>query len=419
MDVNLLVSVRHNPYKYRLSLHDGDISTISGFDSNVLADDIQMESEGGASSSGRPPKMGWTTVRIPEGAVCDPYCVLQLYDYYYFVSCAKISLGGLVGSSSHQSSPSPSPSLEDTNDSIPATASETTAIVQSPMIMSDLESEYTTPVIFQEEVIFRDIPAVRIMITASPDYLTYLALGISSEGGMIGSTAIVGSIVDSSSVDKIGGDIDSGSSTTTMITESGVYNVDNTTTQEYILGGKFIERVTPSPEYETLGLMSNFTIDYWEYGKMNHTLEVIIRKEVEGGSSSRRSICGKKIIWAHSSANIPSMTLAYHGTGTRGVHSSPVMCGDEDGFTSGSRPKDESDFDDEVAKSVNIDIEPPVMSPTKSPLIGDGVPSEPEGITGAPSVFQSSNSKSVRSIPFVAFALPMITLLFVYNSNIM
>lgn len=89
---------------------------------------------------------------------------------------------------------------------------------------------------------------------------------------MVRSSAVVGSVDDESMDDN-----------NELLIDTGIY-----TTKEYILGGKFPELVTTTPEDEKIALMSNFTIDYLQgSGLYNHILEVILRKDTD--------ICGKNI----------------------------------------------------------------------------------------------------------------------------
>jgi len=278
INVKLLISVRHNPYRYRISVHDGGVDSIQGFDTNILLDDIEMDG-----------KEGWVSVPLPQDLKCDPYCVLQLFDYYYFVSCSLFTLD------------SSSNSTEEENDII------TEEIYESDTFVSDI------PTITQEEIVYEgDIPAVRISMMMSLDYITYLAIGISTNGYMVRSYAVVGSVDDESIDDN-----------NELLIDTGIY-----TTKEYILGGKFPELVTTTPEDEKITLMSNFTINYLqESGLYNHKLEVILQKNND--ICGKKGIGGKKIIWSFSSYDSPSTVLAIHGTKTRGLHPLPIICEEE------------------------------------------------------------------------------------------
>jgi len=276
INVKLLISVRHNPYQYRISVHDGAIGTIQGFDNNILLDNIEMDG-----------KEGWVSVPLPKDLKCDPYCVLQLFDYYYFVSCSLFTLK--VSSNSTEVADL---STEESN--------------ESDTFVSEI------PTITQEEIVYEDTPAVRISMLMSLDYVSYLAIGISTNGFMVRSQAVVGSVDDESIDDN-----------NELLIDTGIY-----TTKEYILGGKFPELVTTTPEDEKIALMSNFTIDYLqESGLYNHKLEVILRKDT--GICGKKGIGGKKIIWSFSSYEIPSTVLAIHSTKTRGLHPLPIMCEEE------------------------------------------------------------------------------------------
>lgn len=88
-------NVPHAPYQYRLSLHAN--SSDDNFDDpdNILT--IVDNAEAGLSSNAG--QVGWfaTNVSIPLEAVSQCHnetspCVLQLWDLYYFVSCANIVL---------------------------------------------------------------------------------------------------------------------------------------------------------------------------------------------------------------------------------------------------------------------------------------------------------------------------------------
>ena len=274
INAKLLINVRHNPYRYRISVHDGDIKTIQGFDTNILLDDIEMDEA----------QDGGVSVPIPKDLKCDPYCVLQLFDYYYFVSCSLFTLDG-------------------------STEEETTLIPDENISEIDTTLPDTKPIISQEEIVFQNIPAVRISMMMSLDYMTYLALGISTNGFMVRSSAIIGS-VDENQDDNH-----------ELLAETGIY-----ATKEYVLGGKFPELVTPTVEDEKLALISNFTIDHMESGLYKHTLEVILRKDTSICGKTSTGTGGKKIIWSYSSHMSPSTVLAIHGIETRGLHPLPIMC---------------------------------------------------------------------------------------------
>ena len=85
-----------------------------------------------------------------------------------------------------------------------------------------------------------------------------------------------------------------------------------------------------TPEDEKIALMSNFTIDYLQgRGLYNLTWVVILRKDTD--------ICGKNIYRYRREEDYmelfklrtPSTVLAVHGTKTRGLHPSPIMCEEE------------------------------------------------------------------------------------------
>ena len=145
----------------------------------------------------------------------------------------------------------------------------------------------------------------------SLDYITYLAIGISTNGFMLRSSAVLGSVDDESIDDN-----------NELLIDTGIY-----TTKEYILGGKFPELVTTTPEDEKIALMSNFTVDYVQE-LYNHILEVILRKDTDV-CGKNLGTGGKKIIYSYSSYDSPSTVLAVHGTKTRGLHPSPIMCEEE------------------------------------------------------------------------------------------
>ena len=90
-----------------------------------------------------------------------PYSI-QLFDHYYFVSCSLFTLDSSSNS----------------------TGEETNLIIEES---SDDETDTTfiseIPTISQEEIVYEeDIPAVRISMMISLDYITYLAIGISTDG---------------------------------------------------------------------------------------------------------------------------------------------------------------------------------------------------------------------------------------------
>jgi hypothetical protein len=96
VEIRWKTNVLHEPYQYRIALSmGGDI----GFDDNILAvvDNVMANVNASARTA---PETGVfaTNINIPDShlaactAAANPPCVLQLYDLYYFVSCANIVL---------------------------------------------------------------------------------------------------------------------------------------------------------------------------------------------------------------------------------------------------------------------------------------------------------------------------------------
>lgn len=85
-------TVIHEPYEYRISLSNGGDE---GFDSNILAIVSNIEAHDEPTTS---PRTGSFTanITIPQSylgvcaATSSSACTLQLYDLYYFVSCANV-----------------------------------------------------------------------------------------------------------------------------------------------------------------------------------------------------------------------------------------------------------------------------------------------------------------------------------------
>jgi len=108
------VTQAHRPEKYRLSLNPTSRDERFDLDDNILATVTNSD----AADPGNVGKKGdfSTTVTIPESALdtCsqangDDPCVLQLFDLYYFVSCANVLL--TTEDLSLSAAPSTSPSI--------------------------------------------------------------------------------------------------------------------------------------------------------------------------------------------------------------------------------------------------------------------------------------------------------------------
>ena len=82
--LKLNVNVKHPPFRYRVALSSAS-DALPGFDTNILLDDIEAPGDGSTEFE--------VTVDIPGDVNCSPFCTLQLFDYYYFVSCARIVIG--------------------------------------------------------------------------------------------------------------------------------------------------------------------------------------------------------------------------------------------------------------------------------------------------------------------------------------
>ena len=279
----------------------------SGFDSSILLDAIQASDGGSAEFT--------VTVDIPEDVTCDPYCTLQLFDYYYFVSCSNILVkkrgGGGEGALASGEGGDFFNGGVDTG--------------------SDASQQYNVPsgVTFNQEGI--DDGKVMINATVVLAAKSWFAIAVSQTGAMVGSQALVG-------------------------IPNATSNETSTSGQEFTLGGKFTEAIKPITEAEQfMTLESSFVITEDSSGNYNHSLSATFSGDV----------CGKQLIWAHANPDGPSPTyeLGYHGP-HRGVLGTIFECpsqptsnpaaaaGDSDGPLEG-RGQDDDD-DDTSASSFRI-----------------------------------------------------------------
>lgn len=204
------VVIDHAPNAYRLSLNrqnsDGGFSLVE----NILATDIPYDQ---ANVGGDNPWTGifeWE-VTIPDAPECrDSPCVLQVYDLYYFVSCANVLIAEGNGDTTTQ--------LETTTEGASTTMAATTVEATTTA------AETTETATLISGVIFRD---------AVPDGLEY-----------------------NSEVD------------TPLANADIVLRVDGSRVQRYITGedGRYFFEVTPGVEYVVRaksidGLEPSFDLD--------------------------------------------------------------------------------------------------------------------------------------------------------------
>ena len=306
LNLTLNVSVKHPPFRYRVALSSTSDAP-SGFDSSMLLDTIQAPDDGSAEFT--------VTVDIPEDVTCDPYCTLQLFDYYYFVSCSNILVkkrgGGDEGALASDEGGDFINGGVDTG--------------------SDASQQYNVPsgVTFDQEGI--DDSKVMINATVVLAEKSWFAIAVSQTGAMVGSQALVG-------------------------IPNATSNETSTSGQEFALGGKFTEAIKPITEAEQFMMLeSSFVITEDSSGNYNHSLSATFSGDV----------CGKQLIWAHANPDGPSPTydLGYHGP-HRGVLGTILECpsqptsnpaaaaGDSDGPLEG-RGQDDDD-DDTSASSFRI-----------------------------------------------------------------
>lgn len=273
LNLTINVNVKHPPYKYRISLGSG--SPPAGFDTNVLLDDI--------ASPGDAMTQFNVTVDIPDVS-CDSHCTLQLYDYYYFVSCANILVVSNTGTTEDEEPAS-------VNDGLPGSEGQDTSPDQSSG-----GALSPSAVSFTQEA--ADDGAVMINATLTLPTPSWFAVAMSPSSAMIGSRAVI-----------------------------GLPSANGTTVDEFDLNGKFseaIEIIGGDESSQLVSLSSSFDIVDNDDGGYVHHLSVVLPFQISaaaGGSFlGTIDLCGINLLWAHANpgGGIPTDVLGYHGT-YRGV----------------------------------------------------------------------------------------------------
>lgn len=256
LTLKLNVNVKHPPFRYRVALSTSDAP--SGFDTNILLDAIEAPGDGSAEFE--------VTVDIPEDVSCGPgYCTLQLFDLYYFVSCARIVIGDpdMLGMMETNSG-----GVADSVNSGVDTSGSTGTLQEY-----DVPSEVT----FSQKSTNDDTIMVNATVVLADK--SWFGIALSQTGAMIGSQAIIG-LPNAAS--------------------------NGTSIQEYNLAGKFTEAIQPITEVENL-VATNASFDIAEdsFGNYIHTLSAIF---------NAGDACGMQLIWAHANPNGVTDVLGYHGT---------------------------------------------------------------------------------------------------------
>ena len=286
--LKLNVNVKHPPFRYRVALSSAS-DALPGFDKNILLDDIEAPGDGSTEFE--------VIVDIPEDVDCSPFCTLQLFDYYYFVSCARIIIRD----------PDTSGVMETTNSS---------GVTDSSNIAGDTTSNALPQYDVPSEVTFSrestNDGTVMINATVVLADKSWFGIALSQTGAMIGSQALIG---------------------LPNATSNG------TSVQEYDLAGKFTEAIQPIDGVEQLmGTNASFGIAEDSFGNYMHTVSA---------SFNAADVCGTQLIWAHANPNGATDVLGYHGT-YRGVlgtiecapQSSPSTAGNGDSVVMQGRDQD-------------------------------------------------------------------------------
>jgi hypothetical protein len=266
LNITLNVNVKHPPYRYRVGLSSTSDAP-SGFDTNILLDGIEAPDDGSTKFT--------VTLDIPGDVSCSPYCTLQLFDYYYFVSCANVLVRN------------PGDSMEveaNGGDGGGENVSNANALVGAG---SNNMQQYDVP---SEVMLSREATndgSYIINATVVLAAKSWFGIAVSQTGAMIGSHAVIG-LPNSTSND--------------------------TSVQEFDLTGKFIEAVTLVDQVMTSNALLNITED--SFGSYIHTLSVTF---------NTTDICGTQLIWAHANPNGATDVLGYHGT-YRGVLDTIEAC---------------------------------------------------------------------------------------------
>ena len=253
--LKLNVNVKHPPFRYRIALSSTSDAP-SGFDTNILLDGIEAPSDGSTEFE--------VTVNIPDDVTCSPFCTLQLFDYYYFVSCARIMIGDSdsLGQATNTNS-------SDIADSVNSGVDASGGALQ----------QYDVPskVMFSQESTNDGVVMVNATVVLADK--SWFGIAVSQTGAMIGSQALIG---------------------LPNATSNG------TSIQEFDLAGKFTEAIKPITEVEQLmALNSSFDITEDSFGNYMHTISATF---------NAADVCGMQLIWAHANPNSATDVLGYHGT---------------------------------------------------------------------------------------------------------
>ena len=300
------VNVKHPPFMYRVSLRSGP--SLGGFDTNILLDNIGNPGDGRTEFN--------VTVDIPE-ITCDPYCTIQLFDYYYFVSCANILV--VSGNTAEEDQPgeagSNATSGESTGEGLGSSQGDSTSeLPLSPTLPSKVG--------FSLETMGDGEVMVSATVTLADP--SWFSVALSPSGSMIGSRAVIG-----------------------LPTAANGTVIAN----EYDLDGKFTEAISIVDDNNQLvALSSSFDIIENDDGSFAHSLSITLPLQgvVAAGASflGNNDLCGVSLLWAHANpeGGTSPDTLGYHGSyrGVLGNIECPIDVEDADIITNPMQSRDAS-----------------------------------------------------------------------------
>jgi len=293
------VNVKHPPFMYRVSLSSGP--SLGGFDTNILLDNIANPGGGRTEFN--------VTVDIPD-ITCDPYCTIQLFDYYYFVSCANILVGSGNSTAGQEGSTATS-GESSTGEELGNSQGDSTL---SPALPSKVN--------FSQETISEGEVLVSATVTLADP--SWFAVALSPSGSMIGARAIIG--------------LPRGADGTVIA-------------NEYDLDGKFTEAIRIVDDSNQLvALSSSFNIIENDDGSFAHSLSITLPLQgvVAAGASflGNNDLCGMSLLWAHANpeSGTSADTLGYHGSyrGVLGNIECPIEVEDADVITNPMQSLDAS-----------------------------------------------------------------------------
>eukprot|EP00563_Minutocellus_polymorphus_P003303 CAMPEP_0181033404 /NCGR_PEP_ID=MMETSP1070-20121207/7237_1 /TAXON_ID=265543 /ORGANISM="Minutocellus polymorphus, Strain NH13" /LENGTH=373 /DNA_ID=CAMNT_0023110825 /DNA_START=114 /DNA_END=1235 /DNA_ORIENTATION=+ len=300
LNLTLNVNVKHPPFRYRVGLSSTSDAP-SGFDSNILLDKIEAPGDGSTEFT--------VTVDIPD-VKCEPFCTLQLFDSYYFVSCATLQISKANELASEGG-------VDFSNGGVDTSTSSN----------SSQQHNVPSEVTFSQEATNDGTVMINATVVLATN--SWFAIAVSETGAMIGSQALIG-------------------------VPNATSNGTSTSTQEFGLDGKFTEAIKPIIGAEKfVTLESSFDITEDSSGNYIHSLSATFNADV---------LCGAQLIWAHANSDgaIPTDELGYHGP-YRGVLGTIVECPSqshpaaaENGDSDPLQGRSQDDADDTSASSFRM-----------------------------------------------------------------